>query len=74
VRADVTDEIVCARAPEYFAAVGEWYHDFSQTTDETFALFCIARLRLPGNRADSRDSRASVKGSPAEEKNGIEKV
>jgi putative phosphoribosyl transferase len=32
--ADVADEIVCARAPEYFAAVGQWYHDFSQTSDE----------------------------------------
>ena len=32
--ADVADEIVCARAPDGFAAVGHWYRDFSQTTDE----------------------------------------
>jgi putative phosphoribosyl transferase len=32
--ADVADDIVCARAPDRFAAVGEWYRDFSQTTDE----------------------------------------
>jgi putative phosphoribosyl transferase len=32
--ADIADEIVCARAPEQFAAVGQWYRDFSQTTDE----------------------------------------
>ena len=32
--ADVADEIVCARTPEYFAAVGQWYRDFSQTTDD----------------------------------------
>jgi putative phosphoribosyl transferase len=32
--ADVADEIVCARAPEYFAAVGQWYRDFSETSDE----------------------------------------
>jgi len=31
---DIADEIVCARAPEYFAAVGQWYRDFAQTTDE----------------------------------------
>jgi putative phosphoribosyl transferase len=31
---DVTDEIVCARTPEAFSAVGQWYRDFSQTTDE----------------------------------------
>ena len=28
------DEIVCARTPEPFYAVGRWYDDFSQTTDE----------------------------------------
>ena len=32
--ADVTDETVCARTPEPFNAVGQWYRDFSQTTDE----------------------------------------
>ena len=32
--ADVADEAVCARAPARFLAVGEWYQDFSQTTDE----------------------------------------
>ena len=28
------DEVVCARMPEPFAAVGLWYRDFAQTTDE----------------------------------------
>jgi predicted phosphoribosyltransferase len=28
------DEIVCARTPEPFHAVGLWYDDFTQTTDE----------------------------------------
>jgi len=32
--AEVADEIVCARAPDRFAAVGQWYRDFSQTTDD----------------------------------------
>lgn len=32
--AAVADEIVCARAPQPFAAVGQWYRDFSQTSDE----------------------------------------
>jgi predicted phosphoribosyltransferase len=31
---DVVDDIVCARTPEPFYAVGLWYDDFSQTTDE----------------------------------------
>src|SRR5213592_2967240 len=28
------DEIICAMAPEYFQAVGQYYEDFSQTSDE----------------------------------------
>jgi putative phosphoribosyl transferase len=31
---DVADEVVCAITPEPFRAVGLWYADFSQTTDE----------------------------------------
>ena len=32
--ANITDETVCARTPEPFSAVGLWYRDFSQTSDE----------------------------------------
>lgn len=28
------DDLVCVRKPEFFRAVGEWYEDFSQTTDD----------------------------------------
>lgn len=31
--AEVADEVVCARTPQPFSAVGLWYQDFSQTTD-----------------------------------------
>lgn len=31
---DVADEVVCARAPEPFSAVGLWYQDFSETSDD----------------------------------------
>lgn len=30
----VVDKVVCAVTPEPFWAVGQWYRDFSQTTDE----------------------------------------
>ncbi len=30
----IVDEVICAITPEPFRAVGEWYEDFSQTTDE----------------------------------------
>ncbi|MFJ8748486.1 phosphoribosyltransferase family protein [Streptomyces sp. NPDC102441] len=33
LREDV-DEIVCLSTPDLFSAVGEWYRDFSQTSDE----------------------------------------
>ncbi len=32
--AQFADEIICARMPEHFNAVGQWYLDFSQTEDE----------------------------------------
>lgn len=32
--AEEADEVVCARTPEPFYAVGLWYRDFAQTTDE----------------------------------------
>jgi len=39
------DEIICARTPEPFYAVGLWYEDFSQTTDdEVRALLSRAGL------------------------------
>jgi putative phosphoribosyl transferase len=31
---EVVDELVCASVPERFQAVGEWYDDFSQTSDQ----------------------------------------
>jgi len=30
----VADEVVCARTPEPFSAVGQWYSNFQQTEDE----------------------------------------
>jgi putative phosphoribosyl transferase len=30
---EIADEVICARTPEPFNAVGQWYVDFSQTTD-----------------------------------------
>ena len=50
--ADITDETVCARMPEPFAAVGLWYRDFSQTTDaEVGALLQEHAQRIRTGRA-----------------------
>jgi predicted phosphoribosyltransferase len=44
---EVADEVVCAFTPEPFSAVGLWYADFSQTTDEE------VRHLLAAHAADS---------------------
>jgi erythromycin esterase-like protein/predicted phosphoribosyltransferase len=49
---DVVDEMVCAETPEPFYAVGLWYNDFGQTSDE--------EVRELLARADQR-----VAGAPA---------
>jgi putative phosphoribosyl transferase len=46
---DVADEVVCARMPATFQAVGQWYADFSPTTDAE-----IRRL-LSDSRRDGDD-------------------
>ena len=30
---DVADQVICVESPEPFFAIGQWYHDFSQTSD-----------------------------------------
>jgi predicted phosphoribosyltransferase len=45
--ADTADEVVCARTPEPFYAVGLWYGDFTQTADqEVRALLERARQEV----------------------------
>ncbi|MFN2507609.1 MAG: phosphoribosyltransferase [Chthoniobacterales bacterium] len=42
------DETICALAPRWFAAVGQYYKDFSQTTDdEVRELLTLAAQRSP---------------------------
>jgi putative phosphoribosyl transferase len=41
----IADEVVCAREPEPFSAVGLWYCDFSQTSDEEVRELLEARGR-----------------------------
>jgi predicted phosphoribosyltransferase len=49
--ASMADEVVCARTPRHFAAVGEWYVDFSQTSDEEVReLLHDAARRVPEAR------------------------
>jgi putative phosphoribosyl transferase len=53
---DVVDEIVCAVTPEPFQAVGLWYKDFSQTTDEEVReLLARAAAREQSRAASSNN-------------------
>jgi predicted phosphoribosyltransferase len=44
----IADEIVCARIPERFSAVGQWYRDFSQTTDKEVRELLHERPEIVG--------------------------
>ena len=39
----LADEVVCLRTPEPFRAVGIWYEDFAQTTDEEVRDLLVTR-------------------------------
>lgn len=53
--ADVTDETICARMPEPFSAVGLWYRDFSQTTDEEVHQLLDEHARSREDQQRGRD-------------------
>lgn len=48
----VADEVVCLEMPEPFQAVGLWYQEFTQTTDEEVRRL----LSLGGPRSDRREA------------------
>ncbi|MFM9369961.1 phosphoribosyltransferase family protein [Streptomyces sp. Da 82-17] len=48
----IADEVVCLSAPTLFGSVGEWYRDFSQTTDEE-VMGCLARATSAADRPAS---------------------
>lgn len=54
---DVVDEIVCAVTPEPFQAVGLWYKDFSQTTDEEVRELLARAAAGERTRAASSNNR-----------------
>ena len=48
------DDIVCAITPEYMRAVGLWYEDFSQTTDEEVRTLLEQSRRRDGGTLPER--------------------
>ena len=49
----MADEMVCARIPRYFSAVGQWYLDFSETTDDEVQAL-LARPAPAATNAEAR--------------------
>ncbi len=59
---DIVDEIVCAATPEPFYAVGLWYEDFSETSDEEVReLLARAARELPSGGIE-REVRVAAGG------------
>jgi putative phosphoribosyl transferase len=54
---ELVDEVVCGATPEPFHAVGLWYEDFSQTSDEEVRDL-LARARHAEARSGAREERS----------------
>lgn len=52
----LADQVVCAETPEPFWAVGNWYDDFSQTTDDEVSEL-LERARSDGEEREADRSR-----------------
>jgi putative phosphoribosyl transferase len=55
------DDVVCLQTPHPFRAVGEWYDDFSQTSDDE-VLDCLARADARAERRSPPEPLASHHG------------
>jgi erythromycin esterase-like protein/predicted phosphoribosyltransferase len=63
---DVVDEMVCAETPEPFYAVGLWYDDFGQTTDdEVRHLLARAESRMAATRVEQPAESPSTVPAPS---------
>src|SRR3979411_19427 len=55
----IADDVICAMTPEPFNAVGRWYRDFSQTTDEEVGALLARRStseKTEGAKSPTADS------------------
>ncbi len=70
---EVADDVVCARTPALFQAVGQWYRDFSPTTDEEIRRLLSAGFgpRAPEGATDDRGDTVGHAGAgPADATGG----
>jgi predicted phosphoribosyltransferase len=50
------DEVICATAPEFFQAVGQYYEDFSQTSDEEVRELLTRAAQRRSAKEEIRDN------------------
>jgi predicted phosphoribosyltransferase len=55
--------VVCARMPAGFGSVGQWYRDFSQTTDEEVRGLLRDAISASSEAGGNRDPSAPQPGS-----------
>jgi len=56
--AGAADELVCVDTPARFFAIGHYYADFSQTTDDE-VIACLERAAAPGSRPQATTASAA---------------
>ena len=62
------DEVICLEMPERFQAIGEWYEDFAQTSDEeVVALLRAARAGQSDDRQEEQVRERQADGTPQEQ-------
>ncbi|MFJ2032233.1 phosphoribosyltransferase family protein [Streptosporangium sp. NPDC087985] len=59
------DEVVCLQTPDDFFAIGAWYVDFAQTTDEE-VVELLARAAPPAGERDENATRSDPPGCDEE--------
>ncbi len=63
----VVDEVVCLSTPHAFSAVGQWYQDFSQTSDEEVISLLAQTPRPPEKPAmDMEEVTITAPGLPSQ--------
>jgi predicted phosphoribosyltransferase len=60
---EIADEVVCAYEPERFAAVGLWYADFSQTSDEEVRQLLVRAAVPPSDKARKPNGARDMAGA-----------
>jgi len=58
------DDVVCLSTPEFFAAIGEFYENFSQTSDKEVTELLDAAQRRPARAAQATPSHPATEAPP----------